>query len=119
MNGEIETVANVILGWLLALLTPGISERIRRPYRRRDLVRAVVDEMLGLQYTMALVAYLMRSHAADVSDAFLDKIIPILNWYRGPDENPDLVAAIIRNRAVSEADRNAVHRAMREPEKAK
>ena len=51
---QIETILTILLGWLLGLLTPGIAERIRRPYRRRDLMWAVVDEMLGIQHTMAV-----------------------------------------------------------------
>jgi hypothetical protein len=50
---QFETIFAIFLGWLLSLLTMVFSERIRHPYRRRDLIQAVVDEMLGLQYTLA------------------------------------------------------------------
>jgi hypothetical protein len=50
------------------LLTPGLAERIRRPYRRRDLTQAIVDEMLGLQYTMAVVVYNIRERLVAYPD---------------------------------------------------
>ena len=53
---QLEPVLTILVGWLLGVLTPGIVERIRRPYRSRDLRLAVVDEMLGLQYKMAIIA---------------------------------------------------------------
>lgn len=34
--------------------------------------------MLGLQFTMAVVAYRIRSRRAEVSDTFLDEILPIM-----------------------------------------
>jgi hypothetical protein len=37
-----DTILTILLGWLLGLLTPSIAERLRRLYKRRDLVRAVV-----------------------------------------------------------------------------
>jgi len=75
---QLETVLTILLGWLLGLLTPGIAERIRRPYRRRESIRAVVDEMLSLQHTMAIVAYQMRAMRAEVSDSFLDGVLPVI-----------------------------------------
>jgi hypothetical protein len=80
---EFNTILTILLGWLLGLLTPGIAERIRRPYRRRDLMQAVIDEMLGLQFAMAIVAFLIRSRRAELSDAFLDEIVPIIDAYHG------------------------------------
>jgi hypothetical protein len=99
------------LGWLLGLLTPGIAERIRRPYRRRDLIRAVVDEMLALQHTMAIVAYKIRGRRSDVTDAFLDKILLIVESYHGPDRSEDLIAGLKITRSLPEGQRAAAHQA--------
>jgi hypothetical protein len=55
---QLETILAILLGWLLGLLTPAIAERIRRQYKRHELMNAVVDEMLGLQHTLATVALL-------------------------------------------------------------
>jgi hypothetical protein len=112
---QLDTVLMILVGWLLGLLTPGIAERIRRPYRRRDLMQAVVNEMLGLQHTMAVVAYRARVRRVDVSDAFLDKILPIVEGYNGPDRIESLVEGLKKSRSLSEEQRAALHQAMRKP----
>ena len=112
---EFNTVLTILLGWLLGLLTPGIADRIRRPYRRRDLMRAVVDEMLGLQYIMALLAYEIRSRHARLSDAFLNEILPIFEAYNGPDRIEGMVTVIKEARLLSEEKRKAAYQAIGKP----
>jgi hypothetical protein len=112
---QLDTVLTILLGWLLGLLTPVIADRIRRPYRRRDLMRAVVDEMRGLQHTMAVVAYQIRARHAEVSDAFLDEILPILDAYKGPDCNEEYVEAMKKTRCLPEEQRKAVYEARQNP----
>jgi len=112
---HVEPILLILLGWLLGLLAPGIAERIRRPYRRRDLIHAVVDEMLGLQHTMATVAHRIRARYADVSDAFLDKALPIVEGYHGPDRNENFILGLRESRGLPEARRAAAHQALRKP----
>jgi hypothetical protein len=112
---QLETICTILLGWLLGLLTPGIAERIRRPYRRRDLVRSVLDEMLGLQHTMAVMAHSIRARRAEVSDAFLDAILPIVEGYKGPDRSQGFIEGIRESRKLPEAQRAAAHKTMRKP----
>jgi len=109
------TFLTILLGWLLGLLTPGIAERIRRSYRRRDLTQAVVDEMLGLQYTMAVAAHQIRARRAGVSGAFLDKILPIIEGYQGPYRDEELIQGLRESRSLPEATRAEVHQSMRRP----
>jgi hypothetical protein len=99
------TTLTIILGWLLGLLTPMIAERIRRPYRRRDVMRSVIHEMLDLQYVMAFVAYRVRIRKGTVSDAFLDEILPILEGYDGPSADKEVLDNMKRAREVPEAQR--------------
>jgi hypothetical protein len=112
---QFNSVLTILLGWFLGLLTPSIAERIRRPYRRRDFMRAVVDEMCGLQYTMAMVAYQVRERRANVSNAFLEEILPILEGYNGPDRSDGQIEAARNSRRLSEKDRAAEYQAMRKP----
>jgi hypothetical protein len=112
---QLTPILQILLGWLLGLFTQSIAERIRRPYRRRDLTRAVVDEMLGLQHTMALVAFLVRKRYSNVSDAFLDEILPIVEGYRGPDRDEKLAEALRKSRSLPQEERAAVHDALRKP----
>jgi hypothetical protein len=105
------TTFAIILGWLLGLLTPMIAERIRRPYRRRDVMRSVIHEMLDLQYLMAFVAFNVRIRKGAVSDAFLDEILPILEGYDGPSVDDEVIGRVKRTRELPEATRfQAVNR---------
>lgn len=112
---QLETVLTILLGWLLGLLTPGIAERIRRPYRRRELIWAVVDEMLSLQHTMAIVAYQMRAMRAEVSDSFLDGVLPIIEAYAGPDRNESFIKGLRESRRLPQGQRAAAQQALRQP----
>jgi len=105
----------LLFGWALALLTPMIAEHNRRRYRRRDLTRAVVDELVSLQFTMAMVAWSHRARNAQVTDIFLDAIIPLIQSYAGPDKDEGLVSALQNSRARSEEERIAAHRVVRKP----
>jgi len=111
---QFEIVFTILLGWLLGLLT-GIAERIRGSYRRRDLIHAVVDEMLDLRHTMAIVAFRIRARYAEVSDAFLDKILPIVEAYHGPDRTEDFIEGLRKTRSLPETERAAAHQILRKP----
>ncbi|HZT33485.1 MAG TPA: hypothetical protein VFA33_26595 [Bryobacteraceae bacterium] len=114
--GELEPLLMLVLGWAMGLLSPTIVEKIRRRYKQRDLMNAVVDEFLGLQYTMTMVAWIHRARNAEVTDSFLDSIIPIIEQYKGPDRNEEMITAMKRSRERPEQDRIAHHKVMRKPE---
>src|SRR5260370_994327 len=54
---SLEQFSTILLGWLFGLLTPGIAERIRRPYRRLDFQRAVLHIRYHLDLYNQLAAY--------------------------------------------------------------
>ena len=99
------TVLLVLLGWLLGLLTAPIVERIRQHYRRRDVMRAITDELLGLRHTMAAASWRFYARRGDLSDAFIDKCLDIVDSYSGPDRNNHLGETIRNLRAVSATKR--------------
>ena len=109
----VTTILMAILGWLFGMLTPGIVERIRRPYRRKELTEAIVDEMHSLEFVMALMAYAIRARYADVSDAFMDEILPVLESYNGSDRDEKTVEAMKRLRALPEAERKKSYQGSR------
>jgi hypothetical protein len=111
---EVEPILMLILGWLFGLLTSPIVERVRRHYRRKDLTHAVVDEMEGLQVTMAFVAYQIRVRQAQVTDDFLDMVLPIFETKR-LDPNEHIVENIKSLRMSPEAERAERHKAARKP----
>jgi hypothetical protein len=84
-------------------------------YRRRDLIRGVLDELLSLQHLMAIVAYRIRSRNMLVTNAFLDAIIPILENYKGRDRVEQMIEAIKDSRKLPDDQRTAIHQAMKKP----
>jgi hypothetical protein len=113
---EVEPIFMLLLGWLLGLFTLDIGERIRRRHRRRDLTQAVVDEILSLQHTMAVAAYQIRARYADVPDAFLDKILLVVEGYQGPDRDENLIEGLRESRSLPQGQRAAVLQALRKPD---
>lgn len=114
---DFEPVFMLLLGWSMGLISPTIIEEIRRRYRRRDLIQAVVDELVGLQYTMAFVALKHRSRNAEVTDDFLDALLPVIESYAGPDRDEAGIAALRRLRERPEDQRRMMYEAMREQNK--
>ena|ERR1035437_3078835 len=114
LNG-IGPVLLLLLGWLMGLTSPGIAERIRRGYRRRDLMRGVLDELLGLQHVLAIVAYRVRARNMAMINDFLDSIIPIVENYNRPDRVERMIEAIKNSRQLPEEQRAAIHQAMQRP----
>jgi hypothetical protein len=104
-----------VLGWLMGLLSPTITERIRRKYRRRDMMQAVVDEMHGLRFIMVWVANKVRVRNLNVTDEFLDRILPIIEAYHGPDRDEKTIANLKESRQRTEVDRAALHQKLRNP----
>jgi len=113
---DLAPLLMLLLGWLLGLLAAPITDRIRRGYRRKDLIQAVVHELLGLQYTMILVAYMLRSRSAELPDAFLDFILPIAERYHGLDRHDEMIVAMKAIRETPEQDRLAIYQAQKRPQ---
>jgi hypothetical protein len=105
----LEPVLLVALGWAFGLLTPAITERIRRGYRAKDLTDSIVDELANLQYTMAALAWTVRAYYGDTSDAFIDRILPFIEAYRGPNRTDGMAETMARLRAVPQQVREAAH----------
>jgi hypothetical protein len=105
---QMHELIYLLLGWLLGLLGPAIVERIRRKHRRRDLISSVVGELTELQFTLAFVAFQLRSKLATVTDEFLDWLMPIVDSYDGPGKNSRLAGMLVEVRAHSEAERRQI-----------
>ena len=110
-----DTIFAIVLGWLLGLLSPTIAERIRRPYRRRELTRAVVNKMLALQHTMVVLECRIRIRRRDLSVKFLDSAFPVLDGFQGPGKNSDYIAGIKKVREMSDAQRVEFCRTVSDP----
>jgi hypothetical protein len=112
---ELQPVLLLLMGWAMGLLSPGIVERIRRKYRQRDVMQAVIDELHGLRFTMMWVAYTVRAHNCKVTDEFLDNILPIIDAYHGPDRDERSITSLKESRQRAETERAAIHQTLRKP----
>jgi hypothetical protein len=57
----------------------------------------------------------MRAMRAEVSDSFLDGVLPIIEAYTGPDRNESLIRGLRESRRLSEGQRAAAQQALRRP----
>jgi hypothetical protein len=98
----------LLLGWFLGVLSPAISERIQRSYRRDELVQALLTEARGVQFRIALGAWRLRQHLLTVDGKFVRWLQPILDDYEGPDKDPIAIEAFRRllDRSDDELKRN-------------
>jgi hypothetical protein len=97
-----------------ACCRPSSRSVSKRGYRRRELMCAVLDELVGFQYKMA-VAWLIRIRNAEATDEFIDNTLPVLESYRGPDRNERLIDGMKAERSLPEDQRAGAHSAMRKP----
>ncbi len=109
---------HLLLGWLLGLTTLGIAEWVRRGYRKRELLASVTGELADLQYVIAIVASILRTHLADETDEFLDWLIPIIREYDGPSKDPRMAEGLLKMRGYPEEKRREAHLARRHPDAA-
>lgn len=84
----------LLLGWLLGILSPAIIESIRRHYRVRRLGDALAQELHELQWRMAAMAYLYRQRACQLDDEFLNWLLGIAQAYEGPEPSHSFVEAV-------------------------
>ena len=74
-----------LLGWFLGLLTPGIATYIRDRHRSKQLISALIQEFVTFRYQMTTVSFRLHSHLGFLSDEYLDRIILLVEGYRGAD----------------------------------
>jgi hypothetical protein len=116
MNPGLDKFLWLLLGWLLGMLSPGIAARISRKHRQAEVVAAAFGELQELQYMMGVVAYRIRGHLADVSDTFLDWLIPVVKEYDGPEADPKLPGILEESRReLTEEQRRQIHLQLRRP----
>ena len=89
-----DTLAVLLLGWLLGLLGAPIVDRIRRSYRRDELEAALAAELQETRFTLVTLVYRLRQHMGTLDHATLAWLAPLYKEYRGPDAEPKQVEAI-------------------------
>ncbi|MCW5590685.1 MAG: hypothetical protein KIS74_01175 [Burkholderiales bacterium] len=79
-----EKAAFVLLGWLLATLSPVIADAIRKRRRRADSRKVVLAELAELKYRLSVVAYYCEMRYGNPDRPYLEKLRPVLEAYTGP-----------------------------------
>ena len=77
------THEQLLIGWLLGLLSPALIETIRKARRVSLLEQALAQELHELQYQMFLKAFIFRQRAAKLDDEFLLWLEEIGSGYKG------------------------------------
>lgn len=84
-----EDLLLVLLGALLATLSPAVVDTIGRRRRRRDFVAVLTTELAELRFVIATVLLLVQSKRHAMDQATVDLIKPIYLDYRGhADDQP-------------------------------
>lgn len=90
----------LMLGWLLGLLSPAVVEEIRRRRRLRLLEQAMAQELHEVQYMMALKAFIIRQRSAKLDNEFLSWFEQIAASYTGQEPSKDFIALAQALRSV-------------------
>jgi len=112
---QLKELGILLLGWLLGTLSPHLSERIQRGYRRDELVEALLTEARGVQFRTALAAWRLRQHLLKVDSEFVRWLQPILDAYEGPDKDPNAIEAFRKLLERTDAQLKAIDGALRRP----
>ncbi len=100
-----EQLLYITFGWLLGLLAPAVVERIRKGYRRSELMVAIKAELHELQYKMALCSNKLNSHLATVTDGHLAWLDQIVRNYTGPNPTAGMLNSLAEYRKMPEEKR--------------
>ncbi|MBI3778746.1 MAG: hypothetical protein HY274_07535 [Gammaproteobacteria bacterium] len=79
-------IALVILGWLLGLLSPLVVQGIRNEYRRREIEKGILAELVDVRFRMASVVYITTIRFGNYDRDLVKWLIPLFEEYQG--ENP-------------------------------
>lgn len=95
----------LLIGWLLGMLSPAVIEEIRRKRRLKLLGRAIAQELHELQFQMALRAFVFRERAVKLDDDFLSWFEQTVSNYKGSEPVGDRIKMIQLLRKVDVSKR--------------
>jgi len=81
----------LLMGWLLGMLSPAVVEAVRRRRRLKQLERAIALELHELHFIMVLKAFVIRQRAARLDDEFLSWYEEALSGYKGPKPKQSMI----------------------------
>lgn len=97
-----EKVLFLLLGWLLATLSPIIADAIRRRRDSKEVKSALLAELGELKYRMAVASYYARMRFANIDRPFLQWLRDIVAAYSGPAPAENLLKAVAMQLSLPE-----------------
>lgn len=109
-----ENMLFLLLGWLLATLSPIIADAIRRRRESKEVKGALLAELGELKYRMACATYYVQMRFGNIDRKLLEWLRPIVSAYSGPNPSDGMLKAIDLQLSfadqvlstLSQADRN-------------
>src|SRR3990167_7852395 len=86
-----EQTLYIILGWLLALLSPRIIDNIKKHYLKNEIRDALFCELDEIRYTQAFVIYDLLTTTGKADKNILNRIGTVFKAYKGFDKNEEFI----------------------------
>jgi hypothetical protein len=74
-----ENLLFLVMGWLLGLFGPLLTDVILKPYRRAQIRSSLFVELRELRFKVAGLAFLLACHNETVNRALLEWVYPIMS----------------------------------------
>ncbi len=91
-----------LLGWLLGILQPAITEAIRRRRETHEVIPALQIELDELRYRVALATYMLQLRFGTVDKSFLQWVRAKIEQYQGANPRDGLLQAVVGQLALSD-----------------
>ncbi len=90
------------------MLSPAIVSGIQRYYREREIRQGIITELADLRFRMAAAAWMYECRFGTYDRALIHWLIPILESYKGPNENTQLLELIRKQAAFDDNTFSAI-----------
>jgi len=84
----------LLLGWLLGLLSPQLSERIKRYYQKNDLRIGIISEFKEIKVRLAMSVYLLTKKTGTFDKQLLEWLIKQLEGYEGGESTKNILEGL-------------------------
>lgn len=102
MENETKAILMLILGWLLGLLSPSITNYIQEKQKSKKIKKSILAEVEECQMNMANIVYLIESNYITTNHSLLDYLIPIYENYNGINDYRNTLSRLKKLRDLPE-----------------
>ena len=98
-----DTIALILVGWLLGLLGQPIIDAIRKGYQKKEIQTAIISELKEIQYRLVCNVYLINRRFGTIDNQLLNWSFKILKDYNCPYSDRQVLDALERQLNLKEA----------------